>query len=255
MGQPEMGDPEMGDPDSLVIPLLTGPRTLSRQLRFGLVNACTLSSLGLGIGAILLAFGGHVSLAAAGLLGCVVLDGLDGFLARRLGVATPFGVQMDSLADMCSFGIATPVVAYVWLGGSAPAWLIGPVCVLVASCAAIRLARFNVSPKCGRYFCGIPTTMAAAVIALGAAFLNSPSRGWLGVMVALLGLLMVSTFPYVKLSQVLRLPPWLFAVVLAGALVDVRVTAGLVVAGYLASGPLLWARQRRRSANAADQLV
>src|SRR6266540_1937056 len=85
----------------------------------------------------------------------------------RSGVASPFGAQMDSLADMCSFGIAAPVVVYAWLAGSAPTILVVSACALVAVCAAVRLARFNVSPKDGRFFCGVPTTMVAAVLALG----------------------------------------------------------------------------------------
>ena len=54
------------------------------------------------------------------LIACVVFDGLDGALARKLGVASPFGAQMDSLADMCSFGLAAPVVVYASLAGVGP---------------------------------------------------------------------------------------------------------------------------------------
>ena len=106
----------------------------------------------------------------------MVFDGLDGALARRLGVASPFGAQMDSLADMCSFGLAAPVVVYASLAGTVSTPAAAVACALVAGCAAIRLARFNVSPKDGRFFCGVPTTMAAAVLAL-AVLIGLPVSG------------------------------------------------------------------------------
>jgi CDP-diacylglycerol--serine O-phosphatidyltransferase len=226
-------------------PLLTGERTPARRRRFIAVNACTVSSLVLGMGAILLAIHGEVRLAAFALLACVVFDGLDGALARKLGVSTPFGAQMDSLADMCSFGIATPIVAYAWLVDSTPAVVVGPICALVGVCAAIRLARFNVSPKNGCYFCGVPTTMAAAIIVLSTLLLPSPGPGLLAGGLAVLGLLMVSTFPYMKIGQLRRLPPWLWALGAVAAWVDPPTTFSFVVGAYLLSGPLLWARQRR----------
>jgi CDP-diacylglycerol--serine O-phosphatidyltransferase len=244
----EASDPATTESDSLAainIPLLPGERTTARRISFALVNACTLASLGLGMLAIFLAMSGDVRLAAACLIACVVFDGLDGVLARRLGVASPFGAQMDSLADMCSFGLAAPVVVYASLAGSVPTAAAGVACALVAGCAAIRLARFNVSPKDGRYFCGVPTTMAAAVLAL-AVLIGLPVPGGIQLAgVALLAFAMVSSFPYAKLARLLRLPPWVWLLPIVGVLLDPRVTFALVVAGYLVSGPLLWLRERR----------
>ncbi|WP_027341730.1 CDP-alcohol phosphatidyltransferase family protein [Hamadaea tsunoensis] len=228
------------------IPLLPGERTTARRIKFGLVQACTLSSLLLGMTAIMLAVSGQdPRLGAACLLACITFDGLDGALARKFGVASPFGVQMDSLGDMTSFGIAAPVVVYSALRSEVrPGVLIG-VCALVAACAAIRLARFNVSPKDGRFFCGVPTTMAAAVLALSILLgLGLPGVVMAGG-VALIAIAMVSSFPYAKLVKVFRLPPWLFILPLFGALLNPRMTFGLVVLAYLLSGPLLWAYQRR----------
>ncbi len=233
------------DGPAMSIPLLPGERTAARRMKFALVNACTLSSLMLGMLAIFLAMQGEVRVAALCLIACVVFDGLDGALARKLGVASPFGAQMDSLADMCSFGLAAPVVVYASLAGSAPAAAAAVACALVAACAAIRLARFNVSPKDGRFFCGVPTTMAAAVLALTVA-IGLPVSGLVLVAgVALLAFAMVSSFPYAKLARLLRLPPWLWLAPVVGALVDIRLTFALVVVGYLVSGPLLWLHQRR----------
>jgi CDP-diacylglycerol--serine O-phosphatidyltransferase len=237
--------PALAEPVTIGVPLLPGERTMARRVRFALVNACTLASLGLGLMAIFLAMSGDVRLAAAFLVACVAFDGLDGALARKLGVSSPFGAQMDSLADMCSFGLAAPVVVYASLNGSVPTAPAAVACALVAGCAAIRLARFNVSPKDGRFFCGVPTTMAAAVLAL-AVLIELPIPGTLQVAgVALLAFAMVSSFPYAKLARLLRLPPWLWLLPIVGALIDARLTFALVVAVYLVSGPLLWLRERR----------
>lgn len=228
-----------------VASLLPGEHTVARRLRFALVNGCTLASLSLGLVAIFLAMHGEVRGAAACLVACVAFDGLDGALARKLGVSSPFGAQMDSLADMCSFGLAAPVVVYASLAHEVPTAAAMVACVLVAACAAIRLARFNVSPKDGKFFCGVPTTMAAAVLALTVLIdLPLPGFALLGG-VALLAFAMVSSFPYAKLARLLKLPPWLWLLPLVAAFVDARLTFVAVVAAYLLSGPVMWARARK----------
>jgi CDP-diacylglycerol---serine O-phosphatidyltransferase len=225
--------------------LLPGEHTVARRLRFALVNGCTLASLSLGLVAIFLAMHGDVRGAAACLVACVAFDGLDGALARKLGVSSPFGAQMDSLADMCSFGLAAPVVVYASLAHEVPTAAAMVACVLVAACAAIRLARFNVSPKDGKFFCGVPTTMAAAVLALTVLIdLPLPGFALLGG-VAVLAFAMVSSFPYAKLARLMKLPPWLLLLPLVAAFVDARLTFVAVVAAYLLSGPVMWARAKR----------
>lgn len=234
------------------IPLLPGERTAVRRAKFLLVNACTLTSLSIGLLAIFLAMHGQVRTAAVCLIVCVVCDGLDGPLARKLGVASPFGAQMDSLADMCSFGLAAPVVVYASLAGTVPPAAAVVACTLVAGGAAIRLARFNVSPKDGRFFCGVPTTWVAAVLALN--ILIGP--GLPGDLMAALSLVcalaMVTSFPYAKLASVVRLPRLLLLLLLllhlAGIAINLSLTFSLVVVVYLISGPLLWLRFRRRPA-------
>jgi len=225
--------------------LLPGEQTIGRRISFAVVNGCTLASLGLGLLAIFLAMQGDPRIAAACLVACVAFDGLDGALARRLGVSSPFGAQMDSLADMCSFGLAAPVVVYASLANSVPTAAAAVACMLVAGCAAIRLARFNVSPKDGKFFAGVPTTMAAAVLAL-TVLIEIPMPG-LAVLggVAVLAFAMVSSFPYAKLARIVKLPPWLWLLPIVGALVDARLTFVLVVGAYLVSGPVMWLRTRR----------
>ena len=228
------------------VPLLPGEHTPIRRFCFALVNACTLSSLGLGMSAIFLSMRGQPQIAAVCLIGCVIFDGFDGALARRLRVASPFGAQMDSLADMCSFGIAAPVVFYAATHDAAPARAVAAACALVGACAAIRLARFNISPKDGRFFSGVPTTMTAAVLGLATLIgLRLPGA----VMVAaitVLALAMVSNFPYAKLARLARMPIWLWVLAAGAAFADYRLTFLAVVALYLASGPLVWLRERQR---------
>ena len=160
-------------------------------------------------------------------------------------MASPFGAQMDSLADMCSFGVAAPVVVYASLAGSVPRRSPAVACALVAGCAAIRLARFNVSPKDGRFFCGVPTTMAAAVLALTVliglprARRRAGRRGGAAGLRDGLQLPVRQARPAGEAAAVAA--GWLPVV---GALVDIRLTFALSWWRYLVSGPVLWLRQR-----------
>jgi CDP-diacylglycerol--serine O-phosphatidyltransferase len=229
------------------IPLLPGERTPVRRLKFAVANGCTVASLLLGMTAIFLAIGHDFRLAALALLACVVFDGCDGGLARKFGVASPFGAQMDSLADLSSFGVATGIVMFEWLvADGTNRMLAGPACALIAVCAAIRLARFNVSPKDGRFFCGVPTTMVAAVFALDILIgPHLPARAEvLAIMVYALA--MVTSFPYAKLVRVLRLPLWVWVLPAICAMISVPGTYAVIVGGYLISGPALWVIHNRR---------
>jgi len=95
----------------------------------------------------------------------IVLDILDGRIARMTGSASAFGVEFDSLADVISFGVAPAILAYAW--GLAPLGRLGLAAgFLFVSAAAMRLARFNIQTGTGldkRYFVGMPSPAAAAV--------------------------------------------------------------------------------------------
>jgi CDP-diacylglycerol--serine O-phosphatidyltransferase len=97
----------------------------------------------------------------------VVLDMLDGRIARMTGSASAFGVEFDSLADVISFGLAPAIMAYSW--GLAPLGRLGLAAgFLFVSAAAIRLARFNIQTSVRtdkRYFAGMPSPAAAGVVA------------------------------------------------------------------------------------------
>lgn len=229
-------------------PLLTGDRTGRRRLCFALVNLCTLTSVSLGMAAVFVAMRGELQIGGLLLLGCVFFDGLDGSLARSWRVDTPFGVQMDSLADMCSFGMATPVVAYMWLEGSHPSYVAAVACALMGGCAAIRLARFNVSPKSGAFFSGVPTTVAAGIVVVFTLTLPDPMPVLPLIGIVVLALLMVSNFPYVKLQRFLGFPMWLWSIPVIVAYFNIAAAFALLVVTYLLSGPFVWVRNRRRTA-------
>jgi CDP-diacylglycerol--serine O-phosphatidyltransferase len=102
---------------------------------------------------------------AAPLIGLAyALDALDGRIARMTGTESDFGLQLDSLADVISFGIAPAVLSYAWGLSSLGrlGWAAG---FMFVACAAMRLARFNVISKGGdkRYYVGMPSPAAAAV--------------------------------------------------------------------------------------------
>ena len=144
----------------------------------------------------------RIEMAALLIIIAGVLDGLDGRIARLTNTTSDFGVQFDSLADVVSFGVAPAMLAYHWALSSFGrlGWLIGFIYVV---CAGMRLARFNLqsSPDDRRHFAGLPSPAAAGTLACVAyAFPARPPEGWLSValtlMVACLGLLMISRFRY-----------------------------------------------------------
>ncbi len=133
---------------------------------YALPNMITLAALFGGFYAIVMAMNGQFGLATAGIFAAMVLDGLDGRVARMTNTQSAFGEQMDSLSDMVSFGAAPALVAYMWalqpLGRAG--WLAA---FVYCSCAALRLARFNVNTSVvdKRYFQGLPSPAAAALVA------------------------------------------------------------------------------------------
>ncbi|MEV0134063.1 NAD(P)-binding domain-containing protein [Dactylosporangium sp. NPDC050688] len=218
--------------------LLPGDPAPGRLLRFAVVNLCTVAVLLLGVCAILLAESGHLRWAAACILGCFCMDGLDGALARRFGVASPFGAQMDSLADLCGFGVATPLLAYHWLDGAAPDYATASACAMLSACAMIRLARFNVVPKDARCFAGLPAAMPAVILALAILLDVAPVGSHLGI-VAGLAFLMITTIPYAKFGPLAALPWWVWLPAVAAAAVRPTLTFAGAIGAYLTSGPVL----------------
>ncbi|MCB1978089.1 MAG: CDP-diacylglycerol--serine O-phosphatidyltransferase [Burkholderiaceae bacterium] len=131
-----------------------------------LPNLFTLAALFGGFYAIVMAMNGHFDLAAIGIFCAMVLDSLDGRVARMTNTQSAFGEQMDSLSDMVSFGAAPALIAYEWALKGLGRW--GWIAAFVyCACAALRLARFNVNTSVvdKRFFQGLPSPAAAALVA------------------------------------------------------------------------------------------
>jgi CDP-diacylglycerol--serine O-phosphatidyltransferase len=177
-----------------------------RKLRKGvyiLPNLFTLGALFGGFYAVVMAINGRFDLAASGVFAAMILDSLDGRVARLTNTQSAFGEQMDSLSDMVSFGAAPALIAYMWTLKGLGRW--GWIAAFVyCACAALRLARFNVNTAVvdKRYFQGLPSPAAAALVTgfiwvatdLG---LSAATLAWPMFVVALYaGLTMVTNVPF-----------------------------------------------------------
>src|SRR5688572_19093564 len=161
----------------------------------------TLANLFCGWACVVHAMRGDIATAAPFVGFAVVLDMLDGRIARMTGTTSDFGVQLDSLADLISFGMAPAVLAFQW--GLVPLGRIGwAVGFMYLTAAALRLARFNIQVNTDkRYFIGLPSPAAAGLVAATVFYFPS---GLLTYSVALAGavllvvpgLLMVSTIKF-----------------------------------------------------------
>ncbi|MGE5809616.1 MAG: CDP-diacylglycerol--serine O-phosphatidyltransferase [Nitrospirota bacterium] len=131
-----------------------------------LPNLITLSSMFAGFYSIVASFNGDFERAAWAILIASIFDVLDGWVARVTHTATRFGIEMDSLADVISFGVAPGILAYTWTLSSFGkiGWLGS---FFLVACAALRLARFNVQMGSAekKHFTGLPTPASALVIA------------------------------------------------------------------------------------------
>ena len=131
-----------------------------------LPNLFTLAALFGGFYSVVMAMNGRFDMAAVGVFCAMVLDSLDGRVARLTNTQSAFGEQMDSLSDMVSFGAAPALIAYEWALQGLGNW--GWTAAFVyCACAALRLARFNVNTGVvdKRYFQGLPSPAAAALVA------------------------------------------------------------------------------------------
>lgn len=157
-------------------------------------NIVTLLSLGAAIMAILQMIRGDVIAAARLLLVCTALDGMDGSLARMMKLSSPFGRQLDSLADVVAFGVAPAILVAGGPGRTAPEFMMFAAAIF-ASAGALRLARYNLEGG-GSDFSGLPIT--AAGTALTALCLLPQDLPSIAYIAATLGLafLMVSRIPF-----------------------------------------------------------
>ncbi|MEY3382222.1 MAG: CDP-diacylglycerol--serine O-phosphatidyltransferase [Hylemonella sp.] len=179
---------------------------LLRKRRKGiyiLPNLFTLAALFGGFYAIVMAMNERFDLAAIGVFFAMVLDSLDGRVARMTNTQSAFGEQMDSLSDMVSFGAAPALIAYEWGLKGLGRW--GWIAAFVyCACAALRLARFNVNTAVvdKRYFQGLPSPAAAALVTgfiwtMTELDIKGPAVAWpMAVLALYAGLTMVSNVPF-----------------------------------------------------------
>src|SRR3954454_25102208 len=139
-------------------------RRLSRGVSI-LPSLFTLANMFCGYACVVYAMRGEYETAAPFIGFAILLDMLDGRIARLTGTESDFGIEFDSLADVISFGVAPAILSFAW--GLSPlgrlGWAAG---FLFVSAAAMRLARFNIQSASGgdkRYFVGMPSPAAAAV--------------------------------------------------------------------------------------------
>jgi len=197
-----------------------------------LPNAFTTAALFCGFYAIVMAMNDRFEHAALAIFVAMILDGLDGRIARLTNTQSEFGAQYDSLSDMVSFGAAPALVIYEWSlrGLGKLGWIAA---FVYCAGAALRLARFNTNIEVvdKRYFQGLPSPAAAAMVAgfiLMMVDLELPGKQmpWISFGIALFaGLTMVSNVPFYSFKDVnfRKSVPFImvFVIALAFALVSI----------------------------------
>jgi CDP-diacylglycerol--serine O-phosphatidyltransferase len=224
----------------------------------------TLANLFCGWSAIVYSMRGEPETAAPFVGVAMLLDILDGRIARLTRTASEFGVQLDSLADIVSFGLAPAVLAYAW--GLAPLGRLGwGVGFLFVTSAALRLARFNIQKNTDkRYFVGLASPAAAAIVASTVFYYPAgpqtrPQALLAVALVVVPALLMVSTIRFRSFKTIDMGTRRRYQILIAmAAIIALIVTFPhevllLMAYAYLASGfaELAAHRLRRRRSDAA----
>jgi CDP-diacylglycerol---serine O-phosphatidyltransferase len=242
-------------------------------------NVLTLAALCSGLTAIRFGLQGQMKLAVIAIMVAAILDALDGRVARRLGVTSRFGAELDSLSDFLCFGVSPALVLYLvsLKDGGALGWV---VTLMFPMCSALRLARFNTALDAdtpppawtGAYFTGVPAPAGAllALIPLMVSF--EIDAAWprhalvVGTVLVVVGGLMVSrlpTFSFKKgrVPRHLVLPSLLAVALMLGVIASSPwIGMSLLGLGYASLIPFSWIAYRRqatqdRQAAAAGDVV
>ena len=229
-------------------------RKVRRRGIYLLPNMLTLGALFSGFYAIIAGMSGNFNEAGWAIMIAGILDGLDGRIARLTNTQSAFGAQFDSLSDMVSFGVAPALIMFSW--AFAPLGRLGwAASFIYMSCAALRLARFNVQLATvdKRFFVGLQSPLAAGVIT----FLPwvgykyglevTPLVAYLcAILTVFIGFLMISNYSYssFKELQFKGTVPYMVFVFVVIMLVVVaqnphEVLLTMAVA-YALSGPIMW---------------
>ena len=236
-----------------------------RKGLYVLPNAFTIAALFGGFYAIVMAMNGRFEQAALGVFSAMVLDSLDGRVARMTHTQSTFGEQMDSLSDMVSFGAAPALVVYEWAlkGMGKLGWAAA---FVYCAAAALRLARFNTNLGVvdKRFFQGLPSPAAAAIV-MGfvwlmndAGFSVANSGEWLPwtafAFTLYAGLTMVTNVPFYSFKDISlkRSVPFVVIVAIALGIAVINIHPPLVLFAlfliYGASGyaVYVWRRSKGR---------
>jgi CDP-diacylglycerol--serine O-phosphatidyltransferase len=229
-------------------------------------NILTLAALCSGLTAIRFGLQGEFRLAVIAVIVAAIFDALDGRVARRLGVTSQFGAELDSLSDFLCFGVAPALVLYLasLKGAGALGWV---VTLMFPICSALRLARFNTAllsdtpPPAwtGSYFTGVPAPAGALLALVPLVISFEAEAAWprhpivVGIVLVAVGGLMVSRLPTFsfKKGRIPRhfvLPALLIAALIMGVIAS-SPWIGLSLLGliYIALIPFSWLAYRRQA--------
>lgn len=212
-----------------------------------LPNALTLCGMFLGFYAIISAINGKFIHSAWAIILANIFDGLDGLVARLTKTTTRFGIELDSLSDLVSFGVAPAILIYKW--GLSDFGRVGfAIAFLFAACGALRLARFNIQVGFTKSFKGLPipgaATMLAATVIFCQEILNFvPHRNLIfPVITFILSLLMVSNLKFHGLKEIdfrEKKPFWIllfFMLILIFIVIHPNFAIFILVSVYVFSG-------------------
>jgi len=241
-------------------------RTIRQRGIYLLPNLFTTGAMFAGFYAITSALDGRFETSAIAMFVAMILDGLDGRVARMTNTESEFGVQYDSLSDMVSFGVAPGIVMYIWALSSLGKLGLFAAFVHTAG-GALRLARFNTQVEVAdrRYFQGLPSPAAAAILA-GALWISlelgydvETIKYVVLVLTVSTGLLMVSNFRYSSFKEIDlkgRVPFVVAIIVMLGigfVMAQAEIMLFVIALGYAISGPVitfLMLRQKRKNRKA-----
>ena len=236
-----------------------GGKKIRRRGIYLLPNLLTLGALFSGFYAVIAGMSGAFNEAGWAILIAGVLDLLDGRIARLTNTTSAFGAQFDSLSDMVSFGVAPSLIMFSWAFG--PLGNVGwAASFIYMSCAALRLARFNVQLGTvdKRFFLGLQSPLAAGVVTFVPwvcykyGVVVTPLIAYLAaILTVFTGLLMISNYRYFSFKEMhftgtVPYMVFVFAVVLLVVVAqnphEVLLTMSVI---YAASGPTAWLFRKR----------
>jgi CDP-diacylglycerol---serine O-phosphatidyltransferase len=240
-------------------------RQVRRRGIYLLPNLLTTGALFAGFYAVIAGMGGDFHSACVAIVVAMILDGMDGRVARLTNTQSAFGAEFDSLSDMVAFGVAPALICFSWAlsGLGKIGWTIA---FIYVACAALRLARFNVQREVAdkRFFVGLASPSAAGVVVFMVWAFSSyevditmPMSIMAAVVTGIAGVLMVVNLPYYSFKELdFKNPvPFFLTLVMIFAIVIVSwhppTMLFLMAVTYALSGPLIaiYTRRKKKSSD------